>query len=391
MGGILLPVLHLFNDGYLAAMPLLLPFISQDLGISLSVVGLLGSMLSFSGIVLALPAGMLASRFGDNRVLGCGVLLYGLGFLVLAIAQGAYSVYIVAGAFLLSSLAFGVFHPIAFSSVARNSADTHGVLGQRMGVFSATGDVGKIALATLATLLAGRFSWKTTALVYALVAIAFFVFCMVALRNQESPVHTAGAEKRMVDYSVCRNKAFRAAICAGILDTFANSSLFMFLPFLLTFRGIDSTLIASFTAVFFIGNLLGKVVIGYLIGRVGEVRMFVFSELCIAAALVLLSLATNLVCIMVLALLLGFLTKGTLPIVNTMIAETVGQKGDFEAAYSVNSLTSSIANTSAPLVFGFLAEVLGVQAIFLTCALIALCSTLPALLLKRMSGSGISC
>ena len=43
----LLPVLHLFNDGFLAAMPLILPFAADDIGISLGMVGLLGSILGF--------------------------------------------------------------------------------------------------------------------------------------------------------------------------------------------------------------------------------------------------------------------------------------------------------------------------------------------------------
>ena len=44
----LLPLLHLFNDGYLAVMPLILPFAAAEFSIPLSVVGLLGSLLSFS-------------------------------------------------------------------------------------------------------------------------------------------------------------------------------------------------------------------------------------------------------------------------------------------------------------------------------------------------------
>ena len=77
----LLPILHLFNDGYLAAMPLILPFASEEFALSLGVVGLLGSLLSFSGIILAIPAGVTASKFGALRLLSIGVLFYSLGFL----------------------------------------------------------------------------------------------------------------------------------------------------------------------------------------------------------------------------------------------------------------------------------------------------------------------
>ena len=89
----LLPILHLFNDGYLAAMPLILPFASEEFGLSLGIVGILGSLLSFAGIILALPAGMAATSFGAVRILSTAVLCYVAGFLLLGFSGGLVSVF----------------------------------------------------------------------------------------------------------------------------------------------------------------------------------------------------------------------------------------------------------------------------------------------------------
>ena len=151
-----LPVLHLFNDGYLAAMPLILPFAADELNISLTLVGLLGSLLSFSGIVLALPAGIAASRFGALRILSAAVLGYAAGFILLGFSSGIITVTL---AFLLGSVSFGIFHPIAFSAVAKVSSKSS--IGRDMGIFAATGDIGKIALAGLLTFIIGFSSWRT--------------------------------------------------------------------------------------------------------------------------------------------------------------------------------------------------------------------------------------
>ena len=105
----LLPILHLFNDGYLAAMPLILPAATEEFSLSLGLVGLLGSLLSFSGVILALPAGMAATRYGAVRILSAAVLCYGLGFILLGFAGGVVTVFL---SFLLGSIAFGVFHPV---------------------------------------------------------------------------------------------------------------------------------------------------------------------------------------------------------------------------------------------------------------------------------------
>ena len=85
----LLPILHLFNDGYLAAMPLILPFASEEFALSLGVVGLLGSLLSFSGIILAIPAGVTASKFGALRLLSIGVRSTASAFSFSACLQGS--------------------------------------------------------------------------------------------------------------------------------------------------------------------------------------------------------------------------------------------------------------------------------------------------------------
>ena len=374
----LLPILHLFNDGYLAVMPLVLPFAAEEFSIPLSIVGLLGSLLSFSGIILALPAGAAAARFGAVRLLSFAVLCYSIGFLLLGTAGGIAAIF---AAFILGSIAFGIFHPIAFSAVAKESSSSQ--LGRNMGIFAATGDIGRIAFAAAVTFIIGLTSWRFTSFLYGIAALFLFLFCFIyALRRNDGNKETASKSKKKLDYSILKKKAFGLSNAASFLDSFANASLFIFIPFLLTFRGIDAAFIGVFTSVFFVGNLLGKVIMGRLTDRVKEEYLFIGCECCIFIALIILALSPSAVIISLLALILGFFTKGTVPIVSTMIAQSVGET-EYEAAYSVNSLSTSIANTLAPLFFGLLADILGVQAIFFACGIAALLATIPAIVLVK--------
>ena len=374
----LLPILHLFNDGYLAAMPLVLPFAAEEFSIPLSMVGLLGSLLSFSGIILALPAGAAAARFGAVRLLSFAVLCYSIGFLLLGTAGGIAAIF---AAFILGSIAFGIFHPIAFSAVAKESSSSQ--LGRNMGIFAATGDIGRIAFAAAVTFIIGLTSWRFTSFLYGIAALFLFLFCFIyALRRNDGNKETASKSKKKLDYSILKKKAFGLSNVASFLDSFANASLFIFIPFLLTFRGIDAAFIGVFTSVFFVGNLLGKVIMGRLTDRVKEEYLFIGCECCIFIALIILALSPSAVIISLLALILGFFTKGTVPIVSTMIAQSVGET-EYEAAYSVNSLSTSIANTLAPLFFGLLADILGVQAIFFACGIAALLAAIPASVLVK--------
>ena len=374
----LLPILHLFNDGYLAAMPLVLPFAAEEFSIPLSMIGLLGSLLSFSGIILALPAGAAAARFGAVRLLSFAVLCYSIGFLLLGTAGGIAAIF---AAFILGSIAFGIFHPIAFSAVAKESSSSQ--LGRNMGIFAATGDIGRIAFAAAVTFIIGLTSWRFTSFLYGIAALFLFLFCFIyALRRNDGNKETASKSKKKLDYSILKKKAFELSNVASFLDSFANASLFIFIPFLLTFRGIDTAFIGVFTSVFFVGNLLGKVIMGRLTDRVKEEYLFIGCECCIFIALIILALSPSAVIISILALILGFFTKGTVPIVSTMIAQSVGET-EYEAAYSVNSLSTSIANTLAPLFFGLLADILGVQAIFFACGIAALLAAVPAIVLVK--------
>ena len=365
----LLPVLHFFNDGYLAAMPLILPFASEEFALSLGVVGLLGSLLSFSGIILAIPAGVTASKFGALRLLSIGVLFYSLGFLILGLSSGVITVVL---AFIIASIAFGIFHPLAFSAVAK--ASQHSSLGRQMGVFAATGDIGRIAFAAAVTFIIGLTSWRFTSLLYAAAAAALFIFSIFLSRGKDVSGQANNEKgKKKIDAALLKNSTFMLANASSLLDAFANSSLFIFIPFLLTFRGIDAAFIGPFTSIFFIGNLSGKVIMGRLTDRIGQERLFICCEVFIFISLIMLALSPSVIVISALAFILGFFSKGTVPITSTMIAQSVGND-EYESAYSVNSLSTSIANTVAPLFFGVLADFLGVQAIFFACAVAALCA-----------------
>ncbi len=111
-----LSALHFFNDGYLASIILLLPFIQKDLNLSLTNIGFLTSLISLSGIFLSLPAGYLGHKFGGMKIVSLCLLFYGMGFISVGLSS---SFILLVTAFLIASLGFGIFHPIAFSLVAK--------------------------------------------------------------------------------------------------------------------------------------------------------------------------------------------------------------------------------------------------------------------------------
>lgn len=374
---IILQAMHVLNDGYAACLPLLLPFVKKELPLTLSQIGVLGAVLNFSGIALALPAGALAGRWGGLRLLSRAVLLYSAAFLIVAWA-GGYAALL--AAFALASLGFGIFHPVAFSAVARSAAAEE--LGKRMGTFTAVGDIGRIAMAAAVTALVARVAWRPAALSYGVVGIISGILLIAAVSRIPAQ-RAVGGRKRIFAPALLRNRDFLLVNATGALDAFASSSLFLFLPFLLVERGSSPALLGSFTGAFFLGNLLGKTALGAVVDKVGNKRVFLASETLMAATVAAMAFAASLPVIIALALLVGVLSKGTVPVLGSMIADASRRDDSFEQAYGMSSFVTSVSNAVAPAVLGIVADALGIERVFLVCAAVALAALVPCAFVGR--------
>ncbi|MBS1230523.1 MAG: major facilitator superfamily 1 [Proteobacteria bacterium] len=370
-----LGVLHVLNDGFLASLPLLLPFMQRDLGLGFESIGLLSSILAFAGVVLALPSARMARRFGGPRVLGIALLLYSVAFILAGCASGLVSLSV---SFALASIGFGLFHPIAFALVAHRSSAQE--VGKKMGDFTAVGDLGRIGIAAAATFLVAALGWRETVIVYGVLPLLIF-----ALFFRHTPVHLdAAAQVGAKPHGLRCSENFIFAVIAGGLDALASSSIFIFIPFLLVHRGIPTALLGALSGAFFVGNMLGKVLVGRVVDRLGCFCVFVVSEVVMAALLFYLSSETSTGLIALLSVLLGAVTKGTVPVINTMVTNSVPDRALYEKAFGIVSFVGGVAAVVAPYVYGLVAERFGIVAVFHLCACFALLAIIPGSLNRVM-------
>lgn len=379
-----LNILHIFNDGFQASMLLLLPFIAKDLHASYAQSGLLGAAMNTLQVFLALPAGYVAVRFGGLRVLIIGALLSALGFIGVAFGP---TLAILVLLFFLAGVGFAVFHPIAFSMVARAAEKKS--IGRTMGLFTATGDVGRIGLTAVITVLIVQFGWRNTALIYGFAGfLVFFMFVKYLFVSAHSPsiqeIH-AKPQKPLRLLEILKQPAFLMANLAGMLDSFASSSLFVFLPFLYLQKGIDAKILGSFTATFFIGNILGKYYLGRFVDIFGNSRVFITAELSMALFVVLLASTHSFVFIIIFSIVLGALTKGTVPVFQAMLSESVQNHGQYEKAYGLCALLVSSTTVIAPFVLGWVSDMYGIVASFYIVASFALLAIIPAFAFARVT------
>lgn len=366
-------ILHILNDGFEASLLLLLPFIAADLQLDQIQVGILGSTVKVLYIFLAIPAGYLALKFGSLKLLLYALFLYGIGYLGTAFSPNYFFLIPV---FLFAGIGFGLFHPVAFALVARLADKTE--RGKLMGNFTAIGDLGRIGITSGITFLIAYIGWRTSTLIQAGIALVLFFYLFHFVMNK----HEEKVEVKKVDVSIkefIKNRKFLFSTIAGFFDSFASSGLFIFLPFLLLFRGVDPKVLGSFTAAYFLGNFLGKAALGRLVDKFGSTQVFILSEILMAVFIIVLANTPSFFLIVVSSIILGMFTKGTAPVIQTMVSESVEHHGNYEKAFGLKMLVSGIGTTLSPLTLGFLSAKYGIVSALNMSAVFALVAIIPAI------------
>ena len=130
--------------------------------------------------------------------------------------------------------------------------------------------------------------------------------------------------------------------------------------------------------------MFGKVVLGRLVDKLGNVKVFIVSELSMAVCIILLASSYAIPLIIVSSVILGIFAKGTVPVLTTMVTESVEHHGRFEKAFSLNAVFVGVGSSIAPILLGYLSDTLGIVQAFYASALFALIAIVPAYLFSKV-------
>lgn len=380
--------LHFFNDGFLASIVLLLPFIAKDLNLNLTQVGFLSAIFSLSGILLSLPIGYISSRIGAIKILTLALIFYGLGFLFTSLS---HSYFFLIFAFSVASLSFGIFHPLSFSLVTRLSEKE--TRGRVMGDFMATGEFGRICLSGFLSFIAFSIGWRQTSLIYVVIsAFLLLIFLFFHFNNKQKNINEENKikDRKQVNFvEIIKNKSFILVLSVNFFDNLASSPLFIFLPFLLLSKGISPSILGAFTSAFFFGNLIGKMGLGRLTDKFKAAKVFIVAELFMVIFIILLAYSNSIFFIILFSIVLGSLTMGTSPIRTTMVTETNEHHGSYEKVFGISSFVASLSSALAPIILGRVADLYGIVNSFNLTAIFAFIAVISTYLYGRRKSATI--
>jgi predicted MFS family arabinose efflux permease len=151
--------------------------LTDEFGVSLSQVGLMMSMLGLTGLVLALPAGVILQRQG-LRITGT----VALAFFAVGAALGALSgsFYLLLFSRLLEGIGFTLMVVLSPAAIAMWFPQRK--IGTPMGIWTTAGPLGTIVIVMLAPLMALSIGWRGVWWVSAAIAVVALVVFWLFMR-----------------------------------------------------------------------------------------------------------------------------------------------------------------------------------------------------------------
>jgi len=372
---------HVLHDGLTDVLYVLLPVIGQTFGLSYAQIGLLRSANKAALALFQLPAGMLAERYGERVLLVVGTACAGAAFVALGLAPGFVAILV---ALFAAGLGSAVQHPLSSSLITH----AYALDGRRiaLGTYNFAGDVGKVAFAgAFSLLLAGGIGWQVPAIATGALAIAASVAFLLLLAQagaglRPARMHGDGAKTESGGWGLRNREGFIALSVIEVVDASMRSAFLTFVAFLMLAKGLPEGWALVSVPLVVAGGMAGKLACGFLAERYGPVRTILVTQggcaLGILALVVLPGLSAY-----VLLPLVGVALNGTSSALYGTIGDVVEQEKS-SRAFGLFYTLGSTCGVIAPLVYGLIADRIGVPATVVLIATVTLLC-LPAALWLR--------
>lgn len=349
--------------------------------------GLLMSIFSLAGMVLAIPAGLIITRFGMYKT-GAFSLLCSLGGSLLGIFTQSYGVMmagrVIEGVGLIFIATLG---PAAIGGVFAPEKR-----GLAMGIMMSYMSVGQFIMFNLAPRIAAGGAWKNVWWVTAVYAGVLLVVWLIAMRGLDGTAGPgagdAAAQNRMAKEAlrvVVKNPWVWLIGATFALMLTTNQGVLAFLTQYLTdVRGMDPGTAGTITSLASIIGIPTGLVVGAVSDKMHSRRkpmifLFVFSAV---VYLVMPHCPTNLYAGM--TLIFGIATMGLATLCFAAIPEVIEKPEQNGMACGVVNTLEKTGCFVSSLLFGFLIQTVGWQASFYVMAPICVLGVVSVLLNKKM-------
>ena len=349
-----------------------MPLWQAQFALSYAAIGGLRAL--YAGVMagLQVPTAGLAQRIGGARLLAIGTAIAAVAYLLLGACSG---IAILVVALVLGGIGSSTQHPIASSLVAE-AYQGHRSRGA-LGTYNFAGDLGKMALPSIAAGLIAMMSWRSATSLIGIAGLFGATAILLLLR----PVSLAAAHVRngsdrsqAHDITGLLHNGFPLLFTIGVIDSATRMGFLTFLPFLLQAKAAGVPEIGVALTLVFAGGAVGKLVCGFLGARLGVLPTVLLTEGATAAGIVAL-LPLPLGASLALLPIIGVALNGTSSVLYGTVPDLVRIEQQ-ETAFGVFYTGTIGAGAVSPALYGLFSDALGLSAAMLLVATVVLL-TLP--------------
>ncbi|HKA61612.1 MAG TPA: MFS transporter [Methylomirabilota bacterium] len=350
---------HFIHDGFSDILYILLPVWATEFGLSFAQVGLLKTLYTGGMASFQLPAGLLAERRGEARLLAAGTGVTALGFLAAGLTGGFLALI---ACLAVAGLGSGCQHPLSSSLVSK--AYETGSRRTALGTYNFSGDLGKVAVPAAVALALPWIGWRHAVEVYAIVGLlAAAIILLLLARLQAGRAEPVAQEQTTITrtggWGIRDPRAYTALSTIHVIDNSTRTGFLTFLPFLLIAKGASVQSVGLALMLVFIGGAVGKFACGALADRVGVIRTVVITEAATGAGILLLLSLPLGACLLALPPL-GIALNGTSSVLYGTVADLVSS--DRRArSYAIFYTLGIGASALSPFAYGLLSDWGGVR------------------------------
>ena len=375
--------IHFVHDGFSDILYVLLPIWANEFRLTLAQVGVIRTAYSGGMAAFQIPAGLLAERWGERRLLAAGTAVTACGFIVAGQVGGFLSLLLV---LLIAGLGSGVQHPLSSSLVSK--AYESGSRRTALGTYNFSGDLGKVAVPAAVAFAAVAVGWRTAAAVYGvvgLVAAAAILGLLARLTTGMSEPPAAQADlgrPAESGWGIRDLRGFQALTAIGMIDNATRTGFLTFLPFALIAKGSSTAGVGTALALLFAGGAAGKFACGLVAERLGVIRTVVLTEAATALGILAL-LPSPLPVALAILPLMGVALNGTSSVLYGTVADLVAANRR-SRAYGLYYTLTIMSSALAPSFYGLIGDIAGVSTTLVVVSALVL-TTIPLCLVLRAS------
>jgi len=335
------------------SVPPLLSLVMAEFKLSYAQGGLLMSLFAVPGILISIPAGMLADRYGQKTI---GIISFAFVIAGTAIFASGSSFTMLALGRVISGVGAITLMVLAPQLLAQWFAGRE--IGTAMGIFNTSMPLGTILSLNFLSMLGENLGWRASAWLSAavpLIAMVIFIFLFAPAPGKSQSIRSKG-ESFLQSIRLTGVSIWIVGI-AWMLFNAAIISLFTFTPDFLQGSGLSAASAGFITSAVMWPAIVLSPIVGYVIDRIDRKRSIIaFGGLALA---ILIVMVPNAISWMLALMLLIGVAQALVPVPIFALPSEVTSPERLGLGFGITSTWLNLGIVAGPVAVGVILDATG--------------------------------